>query len=250
MPFRKGTRRLVSWRADRAYGRIRHAGTTAIAFRCRTHSGDPLMTVPRAQRRLAAILAADLAGYSRMMGEDEAGSISALREVWATLFNPTVAEHGGRIVKLMGDGALVEFASAVDAVACAIEIQTTASGARCRWLRGQSDPIPDRHQCRRHHHRRRGHPWRRRQHRGADRGHSPNLAASRFLEDAWRQVQGKVAANFVDAGEQSLKNIATPVRCLGYRLAQAPKAATAPKRRGRRPRSPTSLPSPSWRSTT
>ena len=74
-------------------------------------------------RRLAAILAADVVGYSRMMGEDEAGTLAALRKIWSELFNPAVAGHRGRIVKMMGDGALVEFGSAVDAVQCAIAIQ-------------------------------------------------------------------------------------------------------------------------------
>jgi adenylate cyclase len=75
------------------------------------------------ERRLAAILAADVVGYSRLMGADEAGVLSALRALRAELFDPTVAKHRGRIVKLMGDGVLVEFASVVDAVNCAAEVQ-------------------------------------------------------------------------------------------------------------------------------
>src|SRR5882724_7831576 len=74
-------------------------------------------------RRLAAILAADVVGYSRMMGEDEVGTLAAMRSVWSELFNPSVASHRGRIVKMMGDGALVEFGSAVDAVQCAVAVQ-------------------------------------------------------------------------------------------------------------------------------
>ena len=75
------------------------------------------------QRRLAAILAADVVGYGRMIGADEAGTISALRQIWSETFNPVVAMRHGRIVKMMGDGALVEFGSVVDAVECAIAIQ-------------------------------------------------------------------------------------------------------------------------------
>ena len=75
------------------------------------------------ERRLAAILSADVVGYSRLMGEDEAGTLAALKAPRKELFAPTVAEHHGRIVKLMGDGALVEFPSVVDAVECAVAVQ-------------------------------------------------------------------------------------------------------------------------------
>jgi adenylate cyclase len=81
------------------------------------------MVEGRLQRRLAAILSADLVGYSRLMGIDEAGTLSRLNALRRDLIDPTIAAHSGRIVKLMGDGALVEFASAVDAVTCAVEIQ-------------------------------------------------------------------------------------------------------------------------------
>src|ERR1039458_3501332 len=81
------------------------------------------MAEERLQRRLAAILSADVVGYSRLMGMDEAGTLSRLSALRRELIDPTIAAHSGRIVKLMGDGALVEFASAVDAVTCAIEIQ-------------------------------------------------------------------------------------------------------------------------------
>ena len=74
------------------------------------------MAGERLQRRLAAILAADVVGYSRLMAADEGGTLAALRTRRKELIDPTIAKHGGRIVKLMGDGALVEFASVVDAV--------------------------------------------------------------------------------------------------------------------------------------
>ena len=78
---------------------------------------------PRTERKLAAILAADVVGYSRLVGDDEAGTIARLRALRQDLIEPLIAEHRGRVVKLMGDGALVEFASAVDAVECAVALQ-------------------------------------------------------------------------------------------------------------------------------
>src|SRR5215472_18906715 len=77
-------------------------------------------------RRLTAILAADMAGYSRLMGEDEAGTAQALRE-HRSIADPLVAEHGGRIVKTTGDGVLIEFGSVVGAVECALALQCLAT---------------------------------------------------------------------------------------------------------------------------
>ena len=74
-------------------------------------------------RRLTAILAADVAGYSRLMGADEEGTNERLQAHFRELVNPKIAEHRGRIVKNTGDGLLVEFASVVDAVRCAVEVQ-------------------------------------------------------------------------------------------------------------------------------
>src|ERR1700692_3080322 len=81
------------------------------------------MAEERVERRLAAILAADVAGYSRLMGVDEEGTLAALKASRREIVDRRIAEHRGRIVKTTGDGALVEFASAVDAVHCAVEIQ-------------------------------------------------------------------------------------------------------------------------------
>jgi class 3 adenylate cyclase len=78
---------------------------------------------PRAERKLAAILAADVVGYGRLMGEDEAGTHARLRTHRKNFIEPLITEHRGRVVKLTGDGVLVEFASAVDAVECAVAIQ-------------------------------------------------------------------------------------------------------------------------------
>jgi TolB-like protein/class 3 adenylate cyclase/Flp pilus assembly protein TadD len=182
------------------------------------------MAEERLQRRLAAILSADVVGYSRLMGIDEARTLARLNALRRELIDPAIAAHSGRIVKLMGDGALVEFASAVDAVACAIEIQkqlrdhdaasTEGDPIRFRIGINVGDIIIE----------------------GDDiLGDGVNIAARiegiaepggiSISEDAWRQVQGKVAANFVDAGEQSLKNIARPVRV--YRLDLVQKTASA-----------------------
>ena len=181
------------------------------------------MAKERLQRRLAAILSADVVGYSRLMGSDEAGTLARLKAMRRDLIDPAIAAHSGRIVKLMGDGALVEFASAVDAVTCAIEIQKQlrehdAGGSEADPIRFRiginlGDIIIE----------------------GDDiLGDGVNIAARiegiaepggiSISEDAWRQVQGKVAANFVDTGEQSLKNIARPVRV--YRVDPVPKVAS------------------------
>jgi adenylate cyclase len=77
----------------------------------------------RVERRLAAILAADVAGYSRLMGADEAGTLARLKAHRRELIDPNINEHKGRIVKTTGDGLLIEFASVVDAVQCAVEVQ-------------------------------------------------------------------------------------------------------------------------------
>jgi len=81
------------------------------------------------ERRLTAILAADVVGYSRLMGADEAGTLAALKTVRVDVIEGRIAEHQGRVVKLTGDGMLVEFPSAVNAVACAAEIQRGRRGA-------------------------------------------------------------------------------------------------------------------------
>ena len=93
------------------------------------------MAEQRVQRRLAAVLAADVVGYSRLMEGDEAGTLARLKAMLQDIVNPKVAAFAGRIVKLMGDGVLVEFASAVDAVSCAIDIQ--------KAVRDHNDGVPD-----------------------------------------------------------------------------------------------------------
>src|SRR5213593_3190837 len=81
------------------------------------------MAEERAQRRLAAILAADIVGYGRLMERDEAGTLTALKARHKDVVQPLVAKHQGRIFKVMGDGVLAEFGSAVNAVSCAMDLQ-------------------------------------------------------------------------------------------------------------------------------
>jgi adenylate cyclase len=93
-------------------------------------------------RRLAAILAADVAGYSRLIGADEPGAQQALqfKEIQAELFDPTIAEHHGRLVKTAGDGFLVEFSSVVDALLCATEVQMRIGERNARGASGLDRP--------------------------------------------------------------------------------------------------------------
>jgi class 3 adenylate cyclase len=86
------------------------------------------MATERVERRLAAILAVDVAGYSRLMGADEEGTLARLKAIRRELADPKIKEHRGRIVKTTGDGLLLEFASVVDAVRCAVEVQREMAG--------------------------------------------------------------------------------------------------------------------------
>jgi len=182
------------------------------------------MSAERVERRLAAILAADVAGYSRLMGGDEEGTLSALRAIRRDLCDPKIAEHRGRIVKTTGDGLLVEFASVIDAVRCSVEVQremmarnaTVPAVRRIAFRMGINvgDIIID---------------------EGDIFGDGVNVAArlealaepggicvsARVQED----VAGKLDLAFQDIGEQALKNIARPVRA--YRVRIDPAAATA-----------------------
>ena len=81
------------------------------------------MAEERVQRRLAAIVSADVVGYSKMMGQDEAGTLARLKSLRAEFLHPKITEYGGRIVKTTGDGTLIEFGSAVDAVSHAVDVQ-------------------------------------------------------------------------------------------------------------------------------
>jgi TolB-like protein/Flp pilus assembly protein TadD len=167
------------------------------------------------ERRLAAILAADVAGYTALMGDDETGTLRRLTDLRREVLEPLIDEHRGRVVKLMGDGLLVEFASVVDAVACALAWQggvneseaTTAENKRLQFRIGinlgdvivQGDDI---------------------------HGDGVNIAAR--LEnlarpgdiclsgDTYRQVRGKIDVEFDNLGEQEVKNVKEPVQV--YRI--------------------------------
>jgi len=172
-------------------------------------------------RRLAAILAADVAGYSRLMGADEEGTHERLKAHLRELVDPRIAEHRGRIVKNTGDGFLAEFASVVDAVRCAVEIQRgmaerepeVLGDRRLRFRIGINlgDVIAEEHDI---------------------FGEGVNVAArlealaepggicvSRVVRD---QVRDRLDYTFVDLGEQSVKNIARPVRVYRVRDAVVP----------------------------
>jgi adenylate cyclase len=173
------------------------------------------------ERRLAAILAADVAGYTALMGADEAGTLRRLNALRQDLLEPLIDAHHGRVVKIMGDGLLVEFSSVVDAVACALAWQVSVA-ERDEQLRFRiginlGDVIVE----------------------GDDiHGDGVNIAAR--LEglavpggiclsgDAYRQVRGKVEADFEQMGEQALKNVANP--CSIYRVAAATSDVTVSSR--------------------
>jgi adenylate cyclase len=162
------------------------------------------------ERKLAAILAADVVGYSSLMAKDEAGTMSALRAHRADVFDPAVTDHGGRIVKLMGDGALVEFSSAVNAVQAAVAIQSAlceaSSPIRLRIGINLGDVIIE----------------------GDDLyGDGVNIAARLeemaepdsilMSDDIRRYAAGKVDGEFEDLGEQQFKNIDKPVHVWRWR---------------------------------
>ncbi len=157
------------------------------------------------ERKLTAILAADVVGYSKQMADDEESTLTNLQAHRAELFDPKIAEHHGRIIKLMGDGTLVEFASVVDAVNCAISIQsalTEADSPICLRIGiNLGDVIVD----------------------GEDiYGDGVNIAARlEGLADpggvcisnlVYQSVRSKIDATFNDIGEQSLKNIDLPIQ--------------------------------------
>ena len=124
-PTRPARTDAALFRPDRPFPLI------AQPVRAPYHSPQQREKVPlaREQRKLAAILAADVVGYSRLMGRDESGTLARLREHRTQRLEPVLARHRGRLVKLTGDGALVEFASAVDALGAAIEFQQAMANA-------------------------------------------------------------------------------------------------------------------------
>ena len=196
----------------------------------RTSTGrhrEDILSAERVERRLAAILAADVAGYSRLMGADEAGTLARLRTHRRELIDPKIAEHKGRIVKTTGDGLLIEFPSVVEAVACALAVQgamalhnaATPQDRRIEFRIGinTGDVIVE---------------------DGDIHGDGVNVAArlealaepggvcvSAIVHD---QVRGRLDCVFDDIGEQSLKNIARPVRVYRVRVDRTATPAAGP----------------------
>src|ERR1700716_815169 len=183
-----------------------------------------ILSSERVERRLAAVLAADVAGYSRLMGRDEEGTLAGLKAARKTLVDPAIAAHRGRIVKTTGDGMLVEFASAVDAARCAVEVQ--------RGMARQNADVPQEQRI----------EFRIGIHLGDiiidDNdifGDGVNIAARLegiaepggvcISDDAHRQIRGKVDIVFDDIGPQALKNITEPMRVWRMKIgAEAVKA--------------------------
>jgi TolB-like protein/class 3 adenylate cyclase len=176
------------------------------------------MSERKVDRRLAAILAADVVGYSRLVGEDEEGTLERLKVLRRTVADPKIKEHRGRVVRTMGDGLLVEFASVVDAVRCAVDVQREmaqrnadlAADRRIEFRIGINlgDIIKDGREI---------------------YGDGVNVAArlealatpggicvSRVVRD---QVRDKLGFAFDDRGEQQVKNIARPVRVFDVNMA-------------------------------
>lgn len=177
------------------------------------------------QRRLAAILAADVVGYSRLIERDDAGTLAALKQRRTMVFDPLVEAHRGRIFKSTGDGVLIEFASAVSALQCAIELQQAMAASNA----GQPD---ERHVVLRI-----GVNLGEVMIDGDDLyGEGINIAARLeakagpgeiyVSEDAFRQVRGKLPVDLEDLGELGLKNISFPIRTYRLRGAVAARATT------------------------
>jgi adenylate cyclase len=177
------------------------------------------------ERRLAAVLAADVVDSCRLIGIDEEGTVAQLRALRRTLFDPKVTDHRGRIVKNTGDGALVEFASVVDAVRCAVEVQ--------RGMAERNTDVPQHKQI----------EFRIGIHVGdiiiAEDdifGDGVNIAVRLegiaepggicISDDAHRQVRGKVESTLEDMGTQTLKNIAEPMRAWRVRIGPSSSPAT------------------------
>jgi adenylate cyclase len=185
------------------------------------------MAEERVQRRLAAILAADVVGYSRLMAQDEVGTLLALRARRKAVLEPLVSEHQGRIFKVTGDGVLVEFASAVNAVQCAVDLQHAMAAAN-------GDGTSDHHILLRI-----GVNLGDVMVEGSDLyGDGVNIAARlEAIADpggiivsrtAFDHINNKVKVGFDDLGAQTLKNIAQPVRV--YRVTGMPVVAVATTR--------------------
>jgi class 3 adenylate cyclase len=203
-----------------------HRPTNLLYNHSISPSPGSIVSSEHVARRLAAILAADVAGSCRLIGIDEEGTLAQLKALRKTLFDPKITDHRGRIVKNTGDGALVEFYSLVDAVRCAVEIQ--------RGMAEQNIDVPQVKRI----------EFRIGIHVGDiivdDNdifGDGVNIAARLegiaepggvcISDDAQRQVRGKVDFAFEDMGPQNLKNIVEPMRVWRLRM-NASGSAAAP----------------------
>src|SRR5258705_7731365 len=175
------------------------------------------MSSEHVERRLAAILAADVAGSCRLIGIDEEGTLARLKALRRTIFDPKIAEHRGRVVKNTGDGAIAEFGSVVDAVRCAVEIQ--------RGMAEQNIDVP---QVKRIEFRIGIHVGDIIIEENDIFGDGVNIAARLegiaepggvcISDDAYRQIRGKLDIAFDDMGPQNLKNITEPIRAWRVRI--------------------------------
>ena len=172
-------------------------------------------------RKLAAILAADVVGFSRLAGADEDRTLARLRALRSDLIDPTIAVHNGRVVKRTGDGVLVEFRSVVDAVRCAIEVQNSMVERNAGASARTPHRVPHRHPL--------GDVVE--ESDGDLMGDGVNIAARLegiakpgaicLSEDAYRQVRARLDLAVTDLGETQLKNIAEPVRVYSLEVGAA-----------------------------
>ena len=161
------------------------------------------------QRRLAAILAADVAGYTRLMEEDTDGTVVAWQDARDDIIEPTILEYSGRTVKLTGDGFLAEFPTVQEAARCAVAMQEALASSTLDFRMGVNlgDIVDD----------------------GRDiHGEGVNIAARiesladvggiNLSGDVYNQVKNRIEATFEDRGEQDVKNVSDPVRVYAIRL--------------------------------
>ena len=211
---------------DEAQQLLKTVPKRGYLFAAEVTPAESTAPAPRVERRLAAILAADIVGYSRLIEQDEAGTLAAIKGLREQAIDPLLAEHKGRIVKLMGDGAIVEFASVVDAVACAVAIQKAVADRQAKTPADRrivfrigvnlGDVVVE----------------------GDDLlGDGVNVAArlEQLCEPggvlvsgtAFDHLQGRLGLPLEFTGEQQVKNIARPVRAYRVRLDGVPAVGAA-----------------------
>ena len=192
------------------------------------------MLKSQTERRLGAILAADVVGYTRLMGSDETGTYSRLKLLRRELIDPNIKAHGGRVVKSTGDGVLVEFASAVEAVMCAVEVQRAMADRNVKIVPEKrivfrvglniGDLIID---------------------QGDIYGDGVNIAARLeglsapggicISSKVYEEVRDKLPYSFVDQGDQEVKNVARPVRAYALTAEQIAELSISEAQTAREP---------------